>query len=373
MNIAILVNSAPPHPLGGAERQALDLSARLAARGHRVTLFARRFGGAPVVEEREGFTLIRCPFLNLGPFRAPSQLMSFLRLYGQHARDAEVILSYQTFIPGFLAAQARQRFGVPFVLWLRSQDEIQYATNRKFKSAAGYILPRAAHVLAQSERMRQEFLAQTRGAFGPALADRVAGITTLGLNGVEITASTPTEGRGIVFVGRLVDLKDLSTLFRALRRLPEPRPPVRIVGDGPMRAAWEAEARDLPVTFVGRVPAEQVAAEYRKGRVFVLLSREEGMPNVVLEAMGAGVPVISTPVAAIPDFVRDDQNGYLFAVGDDAALATRLAPLLADDALHRRLALAAIETARRCDWGVVLPEIEGVLRRAAGAGRDKRA
>lgn len=365
MDIALLVNSAPPHPLGGAERQALDLSARLAARGHRVTLFARRFGSAPLVEARDGFTLVRCPFLDMGPLRAPSQLLWFLHLLRQHARGVEVILSYQTFIPGFLAAQARDHFGVPFVLWLRSQDEIQYAASAKFRGVAGYVLPRAAHVLAQSERMRQEFLAQARGAFGPALAERVAGITTLGLNGVEVTASTPTQGRGLVFVGRLVDLKDLSTLFRALRLLPEPRPPVRIVGDGPMRAAWETEARDLPVTFVGRVPPEAVAAEYRKGRVFVLLSREEGMPNVVLEAMGAGVPVVSTPVAALPDFVHDDVNGYLFPVGNDTALAACLAPLLSNDALHRRLALAAIETARRCDWGVVLPVVEDVLARAA--------
>lgn len=366
MKIGILVNSAPPFPVAGAERQALEMARRLAAR-HEVRLFARGFGGAPVTEMMEGFRLVRCPFLDFGPLRFPSQTVSFLNLFARHGRDLDVVLAYQTFIPAFLAALARDRFGVPFVLWIRSQDEIQYSTRRKFGFAGRFVLPRAAAVLVQSELMRGEFVAAARRAFGNALADRLAGITALGRNAVEMISDAPAAGREALFVGRLIALKDLSTLFRALRRLDSP-PPVRIVGDGPMRAAWEAEATGLPVTFAGRVEPERIADEYRRARVFVFMSREEGMPNVVLEAMAAGVPVLSTPVASVPEIVRDDVNGFLFPFGDDEALAARLRDLMEDDARRARLAQGALETARGFSWERVVPEVEAVLGRVAGTG-----
>jgi glycosyltransferase involved in cell wall biosynthesis len=212
--------------------------------------------------------------------------------------------------------------------------------------------------------MRRQFLNEARRAFGAGLSDRLASRTSLGVNAVDLPPGPPASGREVLFVGRLIALKDLSTLFRALRRLDAP-PPVRIVGEGPMRGAWEAEARGLPVTFTGRVEPERIAEVYRNARMFVLLSLEEGLPNVILEALAAGVPVLSTPVAAVPDIIEEERNGFLFPFGDDAALAGRISELSTDDGLHAVLARGALESARRFSWDVVVPEIEAVLEAAA--------
>lgn len=372
MKIAILVNSAPPFPVAGAERQALEMARRLAAR-HQVVVFARRFGGAPIVEPADGGTLVRVPFVDWGPLRFPSHVWNFDRLFARHGADADVILSYQTFITGWLGARARQRHGVPLVVWIRSQDEYQYTTRKKFGWAGRAVLPRVDHLLVQSERLGAELLKEAHAAYGTAVADRLVGRMSVGRNAVAMTADAPSAGSELLFVGRLIELKDLSTLFRALRHLPDP-PPTRIVGDGPMRAVWESEAAGLPVTFTGRVEPAAIAAEYARGRVFVLLSREEGLPNVILEAMAAGVPVVSTPVAAVPDVITEGTNGYLFPFGDDAALAAHLARLFSDDPLRERLARGAIETARAHSWERVTAEVEEVLAGvvAADGGAPRR-
>lgn len=367
MKIAILVNSAPPFPVSGAERQALEMARRLTGH-HQVVVFARRFGGAPIVEPVDGYTLIRVPFTDWGPLRFPSHVWNFDRLFARHAAGADVILSYQTFITGWLGARARDRHGVPLVVWIRSQEEYQYTKQKKFGWAGRYVLPRTDRLLVQSLRLGDELLNEARAAYGPAMADRLAGRMSVGVNAVTMTADAPSAGRDILFVGRLVEFKDLSTLLRALRRMAHP-PPTRIVGDGPMRAAWESEAAGLPVTFAGRVEPAAIAAEYARGRLLVLLSRgKEGLPNVILEAMAAGVPVLSTPVSAAPDVVTDGQNGFLFPFGDDGALAAHLARLWSDDALRDRLARGAIETARAHSWDKVTTEVEEVLAGVVVAG-----
>lgn len=364
MKIALIVNSAPPFPISGSEQQGLSMARHLATRGHEVVVFARRYGGAPVVESMSGFTLVRVPFVDLGPLRFPTHLWNFRRLFARHAADAAVTLAYQTFTPGYLAAQAKAWFGVPYVVWIRSTMGFQFTTSPRIRLAGNAFVPSVDHILVQSERIRAPFLAQVRSAFGQQSAGRLAERITVGRNAVEVRARAPSAGQELLFVGRLIPLKDLSTLFRALRRLPDP-PSVRLVGDGPLRAALEAEARGLPVSFAGRVEPADLPTEYARGRALVLCSTSEGMPNVVLEAMAHGMPVISTPVASVPDVVVNDDSGYLFPVGDDAALAERIAQLFADDALRDRLAAGALRRVADYSWERVVAEVEGVLGRVA--------
>jgi glycosyltransferase involved in cell wall biosynthesis len=78
----------------------------------------------------------------------------------------------------------------------------------------------------------------------------------------------------------------------------------------------------------------------------VLPSYAEGLPMSLLEAMAAGLPVVSTAVGGIPDVVTDGVNGLLFNPGDTATLARLLRRLMRDPEFSRRIALAARETAR---------------------------
>jgi teichuronic acid biosynthesis glycosyltransferase TuaC len=360
VKIAVIINSAPPFPVSGSEQQGMTMAACLAGRGHRVTVFARRYGGAPVIEPMDGYTLVRVPFVNLGPLRFPTHRWNFDRLFAAHGADADVILAYQTFAPGYLGARAARKHRIPCVLWVRSTMGFMLSGSPRLAWAMRSALPDIDHVLFQSERLMQPFLAEVRRCLGAGLADRVATRMSVGRNAVAMRAEAPSTGRELLVVGRLIPLKDLPTLFRALKRMSNP-PPTRLVGDGPMHHALEQEAAGLPVTFVGRKAPEELPAEYARARVLAMTSTTEGMPNVILEAMASGVPVVSTPVGSIPDIVKPGATGYLFPVGDDAALARHLEVLFADDAERDRLARGALEEARQFSWDRVTSGVETVL------------
>ena len=96
------------------------------------------------------------------------------------------------------------------------------------------------------------------------------------------------------------------------------------------------------------------------------------MPNVILEAMSLGLPVISTRTAGIPDVVLHQKTGLLFERGDVDELANHIRLLNADDELHARMADQARSMAQSYSWNVVVPEIERVLQAAIGERSARR-
>jgi glycosyltransferase involved in cell wall biosynthesis len=116
---------------------------------------------------------------------------------------------------------------------------------------------------------------------------------------------------------------------------------VSIVGGGPERDPLIAQAASRGVsscfTFVGTVPATEMPQRVSDADVFVLSSRSEGRPNVVVEALAAGLPVISTNLEGVQGMVMNGDTGWLVAVDDADALAAALDQAITDRAeLHRR-------------------------------------
>jgi glycosyltransferase involved in cell wall biosynthesis len=116
-----------------------------------------------------------------------------------------------------------------------------------------------------------------------------------------------------------------------------------LVGEGPLRAQLgrEVSARGLDdaVRFLGY--REDAIAVMRHADVFVLPSLEEGMPNALLEAMGARLPAVATDVGGTPEALADGETGFLVPPGRPADLAARLSALLVDRSLRERLGAAA--------------------------------
>jgi colanic acid/amylovoran biosynthesis glycosyltransferase len=117
-----------------------------------------------------------------------------------------------------------------------------------------------------------------------------------------------------------------------------------IAGDGPQRAFLEAKAVSLAVgdrvRFLGNQSQRQVRELLRNADVFVMGSFAEGLPVVLMEAMAAGVPVVATRIAGIPELVDDGQNGFLVPPGDPALAAVAVRQLLQDPELRNRFAIA---------------------------------
>jgi glycosyltransferase involved in cell wall biosynthesis len=157
------------------------------------------------------------------------------------------------------------------------------------------------------------------------------------------TGARKGSGRRLLFVGRLASVKGASVLFEALEQVIPRFPDLRLtlIGDGPERGDFEQEVQTRglgeAVIFAGYRSQAEVAAALQEADMLVLPSFAEGVPVVLMEAMAAGLPVVTTRVAGIPELVEDRVSGLLVPPGDTDALAGAICELLADPALRTRM------------------------------------
>jgi glycosyltransferase involved in cell wall biosynthesis len=148
-------------------------------------------------------------------------------------------------------------------------------------------------------------------------------------------AGAPTRtGNNLLFVGRLAAVKGLPVLFEALAQARKTNGDLHLtlIGDGPERKTLESEARPLgdAVSFSGYQSQDSVALNLQQADALVLPSFAEGVPVVLMEAMAAGLPVIATRIAGIPELVEDGVSGILVPPGDTTALSDAILKALAD-------------------------------------------
>jgi glycosyltransferase involved in cell wall biosynthesis len=165
----------------------------------------------------------------------------------------------------------------------------------------------------------------------------------------------PSPPYRILSIARLVDKKGLPTVFHALRNLLDQGYSLHytLIGDGEERRAILNQIRDLGLesfcTWLGTQPHHRVIDEYRKADLFVLGCEvasngdRDGIPNVFLESMAMGVPVLGTRVSAIPELVEEGRTGLLVDPGEPEAMAKSMVKLLRDEELRHRI----IDSARR--------------------------
>jgi len=151
-------------------------------------------------------------------------------------------------------------------------------------------------------------------------------------------------------VGHIRSEKNYARLVAAFATLrSDPRVRLIIVGDGDLRSALDRQISDLGlserVVFAGTV-ADPVET-YRAMDLFALSSDTEQMPLVVLEAMGAGLPVVSTDVGDVREMIVDANRRYVTPLGDEEAYARALAALAQD--AQERTSLGRMNRARCLD------------------------
>jgi glycosyltransferase involved in cell wall biosynthesis len=174
-------------------------------------------------------------------------------------------------------------------------------------------------------------------------------------NGIDTDLFRPEPERRakvstLLSVGRLHAQKNVGYLLNLVAALKN-KTAVRaqIIGDGPERPALEATAAVLGITksveFSGWLPREKVREAYQSATFLVHASSYEGMSNVILEALGSGLPVVASQIPGNTELIRDGANGFLFdPAGDPAQLADRISPFFQDPANWERLSTAARAT-----------------------------
>lgn len=263
-----------------------------------------------------------------------------------HKMRFDVIHSLWLYPDSVAAGWLAKLLGIPMVPTALGCDVNRMLTEGGKRGQILAMLRRAPSVTAVSEELRQNMVSEgippTRISTIPNgvnprmffVRDRSQARRQLGL---------PQEKRIIVFVGRLSEEKGLFTLIDAAERLQGERSDflLYLVGDGPLLGDLQIRVQALGlaevVRFAGRQDHTAVAEWFGGSDVFCLPSLREGCPNVVLEALSSGRPVVASRVGGIPDLVRED-TGILVAPGDVDGFANALSAALARTWDERRIA-----------------------------------
>lgn len=150
----------------------------------------------------------------------------------------------------------------------------------------------------------------------------------------DIPSQTSPKRREIVAVGRLAPEKNHALLINAFSEIASkyPQYTLKIYGVGPLEHSLKKQIAELGLTdrvfLMGS--KKRVMFEVQQSDIFVLSSNFEGFPNVLIEAMASGMPVISSdfPTGVARQLIKEGENGYLFAVGDKATLVSALEKML---------------------------------------------
>jgi glycosyltransferase involved in cell wall biosynthesis len=171
------------------------------------------------------------------------------------------------------------------------------------------------------------------------------------------------DGREILFVGVDWERKGGPELLAAFERVRAAHPKARlsIVGCDPRI--------DAPgVSVFGRLPLEEVSSHYQRASVFCLPTRREPFGVVLIEALQYGLPVVATRVGAVPDLIRDGENGFLVEPGDVEQLTNRLCQLQEDHDRRTEMALVAQQEARAIHtWTAVANRMADAIQQVMAA------
>ncbi len=331
--------------IGGAERVLLETARYQQARGHEVAVCALRPEGPLAAAVREV-----CPLytVDMGHRLSPGVIWKLARLMRRGHHDVVHSYLYQA---NLVARVAARLAGVPVNI---SSVRCSYTWLRWPHFAVDRWTAHFADCITSVSEATRQFSIEREGLPTRKIVTLRNGIEVSRFDKITDRAATRAALRQslgyaadalvVCMTGRLHAQKGHTFLFQAAERLKGRFPQLRllIIGDGPQRAALEAEtrARGLSgmVQFLGMrkdVPELLAASD-----VFAFPSLYEGLPNAVLEAMAMSLPVVASTADGTVEVIESERDGLLVPTGDAAALEAALERVLGDAGLRGRLAQA---------------------------------
>jgi phosphatidyl-myo-inositol dimannoside synthase len=345
--VLIVSNDFPPRR-GGIQSFVHALALRLPAGS--VVVYAPSWEGAAAFDARQPFPVIRHPTSLMLP--VPSVARRAARILSEH--DCDTVL-FGAAAPLGLLAPSLRRAGARRAVAITHGHEAGWAA----LPGAARLLRRIGDQVDVLTYLGEYFRVRLARVLSPEAASRMTRLAP----GVDTAAFRPGAGGDqirerlglgdrpvVVCVSRMVPRKGQDTLIRAWPRVlaavggERPGGPVLLlVGDGPYRAELGRLARGAglsgSVVFTGPVPSADLPAYYDAGNVFAMPCRTrrggldvEGLGIVYLEASACGLPVVGGDSGGAPDAIRNGETGYVVSGRDVAAVADRIAGLLADPA-----------------------------------------
>jgi len=279
-----------------------------------------------------------------------------------------VIDAHYFYPDGVAAAQVAERLGIPFVVTARGSDINVIAEFAKPRQMIVEAAHRAKMVIAVSEALKRSLV---------GLGVDEGKIEVL-RNGVDLTFFCPGDRVALrdklgfdstmfISVGALKEAKGHDVAIRSLAHIPGAS--LTVIGGGPFENELKSLATSLGlesrVDFAGRLSADELLDYYQAADALLLVSRREGMPNVVLESLACGTPVIAADVGGIREVVSDPAMGELLSDRRPQSLATAWRSLM-----QRGIDRGTIRKRAEClSWEPTIEGLHSVFERCASVSQ----
>lgn len=311
----------------------------------RSPLFGRyaEFARVPARETADGVQVFHPRFVvvpKIGDAVTPLSYYRSIRhvVRSEMLADYDVIDAHYAFPDGAAAVLLGRKLNKPVVLTVRGSDinlmPREVAAGRWIR----WTLPRCDAIVAVSEDLARRVASLTGG---------VAKVTVL-QNGVDrdkftllnrpaVKRELDLAGPVVLSVGNLIELKGHQLVIDAIPRIDKAS--LVVIGKGPMRDKLRDQVRLLGlsdrVRILDEVTQDRLVRYYNAADVLVLASTHEGMPNVVLESLACGTPVVATAVGGVPEIIKDRCAGRLLTDRSSTAIADAVCQVLADKTTQR--------------------------------------
>jgi phosphatidylinositol alpha 1,6-mannosyltransferase len=375
MRVVVVSESFLP-TVNGVTNSVCKVLDHLAANGHDAVVIVPA-AGAP--ESYAGFPVVEVPAIAYRQFPVGLPGVQVQRLIDEFAPDVVHVAS--PFLLGAEAIAAGRRLGIPSVAIFQT-DVAGYA-RRNHLAAASWVAWRIIRWIHSDATLT---LAPSTSAMADLERAGVARLARWG-RGVDLeryhprnrTAASTTllrdelspHGEVVVgYVGRVAPEKQIERLA-ALRGVPGIR--IAIVGDGPSMATLKRTLGGMPVSYLGELHGESLAAAYASFDMFVHTGTEETFGQTIQEAHASGLPVVAPRAGGPIDLVEHGVNGFLFGATDDHELRATVELFARDPALRRRMGEAGRRAVLGRSWATICDQLLGHYRAViASATRESR-
>lgn len=374
MKILAISHEFPPIGGGGANA-CYFLTKGFVEKGHEVTLVTANYQGMPESEIVNGVRVIR-----VNSKRAHKEHCSFkemlsylLKAYPvanklQKRENFDVCLVFFGIPSGPIGYMLKKKYKLPYVIRFGGGDVPGF--QERFTKVYKIIAPAIKLIWKKADAL----IANSQGLKDMALDFYNKKPFDVIPNGVDTEVFYPSvkeesDEFKILFVSRLIERKGLQFIIPQLKKIQdstEKSVKLIVVGDGPYRETLERIAEENHVSdmveFVGQKGKEEIVPFYQNADLFILPSSKEGMPNVVLEAMACGLPIIMTPCEGSAELICE--NGYK---AERKEFADYIIKLIGDNEMRKEMSINSNKRVKNFfSWKHVVNEyletLDGLLK-----------
>ncbi len=330
--------------LGGAAVHVADLSDSLSKIGMKVTVLMGGDGPVRSLFENDAVEVESVPFLNRKVSPA-KDLVAFFYIFWRIYREKPDIVSSHTAKVGMLVRIACYLLGHTNIYTPHCWSFFQFGKPAGTYKLMEIVMTLFSSIIVCVSRDEKKAIESER-----LMSRATVLVVRNGVKAIRVPKD-PSDDKELNFVqiARFEEQKDFDTLFSAIDLLRDRSFVVHLIGEGPLReeALQKVEQMGLEdkVIFYGQ--RRDVENFLLRGRVYLLSTHWEGLPRSIIEAMGAGMPIIATRVGGIPELVSEGRTGHMVMPEDSQALAHCMDRYLSNPKLILQFGKRSRDTFRR--------------------------